>query len=93
MRSVGFEFNQIKHVGSNLLEPFQSNLGDIRFASNICVNQNANTAVTISALISHIRIFCADIETLEDVTIEEVKYHLKVENQELKERIKDLENN
>jgi hypothetical protein len=60
MKLVMLRNNKIKHVGANLLEPIQGNLIELWFLNNVCINQDANTAATISSLIMNLRIYCAD---------------------------------
>jgi Leucine-rich repeat (LRR) protein len=60
LKAVRFENNRITHVGTNLFEAIQGNLILLRFANNICVNQDANTAGAVPALINSIRIYCTD---------------------------------
>jgi hypothetical protein len=96
LKLVSFISNKITRIGANLLEPIQNSLVLVYLSNNICVNLDAHTPATISSLINHIRIYCADYETLsedqnEELTSDEKIHNLKMENSALKSKIKYFE--
>ena len=82
LRNIHFSMNKIKYVGENLLNLLKD-LQFIRFASNICININAETSPEIPALIRKLKTQCKFPQ--DRVLIKEIE--------QLKEEIADMNKN
>lgn len=65
MRFVGFESNQLKSVGTNLLERLLF-LEYGYFSNNLCINTYASSSSAVPCLVGQLRVYCPDVDEKEE---------------------------
>jgi hypothetical protein len=90
MRFVTFRWNQLQHVGENLLGNLLP-LQQAHFFNSSCINQVASSPSQIPVLIEALKVQCPDIESTTQLTTSTSSEPLKCEIDEIEDFVCELD--